>query len=425
MGLSSALATAMSGLRANQASLSIISSNVANAQTPGYVTQASNQIELASGGDGSTVADHRRQPSARSVCAGPVAHRNLGRRLCRPDGEHPGPAAKRLRHAGRQRHAGDDIQQFYLGAAGAIDQFGQLVRAIGGVVGGAIAGAAIEYDDARDSIPAHQCRAGHRQLRKSGQRGHDPDRADQYQAAGPEPDRSRRGDADGSARRRAQSTVEVDGHQGHHRHVQPDQRVHQRRHPAGRRKPRFHDQFQLARRAGRDLAVQRQSGQVRRRDAEHQIAQRRLDRRGREQRHQFGPDRRRPEAARPDPGAGADAGRSAGRDACELAFRQDHSGCRGRRTAFRIRRQPVGRVAGQHGQPDLHRHCDQHPAPDLDRQRDRSGRAAAAKRAQRQSAGDRRRFLRRRGLGRRAIERGARQQSSAVLERGRLAARRR
>ena len=55
MGLSSALATAMSGLRANQASLSIISSNVANAQTPGYVTQASNQIELASGGAGSSV----------------------------------------------------------------------------------------------------------------------------------------------------------------------------------------------------------------------------------------------------------------------------------------------------------------------------------------------------------------------------------
>jgi flagellar hook-associated protein 1 len=55
MGLSSALATAMSGLRANQTSLSIISSNVANAQTPGYVTQASNQIELASGGDGSSV----------------------------------------------------------------------------------------------------------------------------------------------------------------------------------------------------------------------------------------------------------------------------------------------------------------------------------------------------------------------------------
>jgi flagellar hook-associated protein 1 len=55
MGLSSALAAAMSGLRANQASLSIISSNIANAQTPGYVAQNANQIEVASGSDGSTV----------------------------------------------------------------------------------------------------------------------------------------------------------------------------------------------------------------------------------------------------------------------------------------------------------------------------------------------------------------------------------
>jgi flagellar hook-associated protein 1 len=55
MGLSSALATAVSGLRANQAALSIISSNVSNAQTPGYVTQNPNQIEVASGAFGATV----------------------------------------------------------------------------------------------------------------------------------------------------------------------------------------------------------------------------------------------------------------------------------------------------------------------------------------------------------------------------------
>jgi flagellar hook-associated protein 1 len=55
MGLSSALATAMSGLRANQAALSIVSSNVANAQTPGYVTQSVNQIEVASGDTGAGV----------------------------------------------------------------------------------------------------------------------------------------------------------------------------------------------------------------------------------------------------------------------------------------------------------------------------------------------------------------------------------
>ncbi|MBU6461491.1 MAG: flagellar hook-associated protein FlgK [Bradyrhizobium sp.] len=56
MGLSSALATVMSGLRANQAALSIVSGNIANAQTPGYVTQTPNQIELPSGSTGSNVA---------------------------------------------------------------------------------------------------------------------------------------------------------------------------------------------------------------------------------------------------------------------------------------------------------------------------------------------------------------------------------
>jgi flagellar hook-associated protein 1 FlgK len=55
MGLSSALATAMSGLRSTQAALSIISSNVGNAQTPGYVTQNPNQIEVGSGGFGASV----------------------------------------------------------------------------------------------------------------------------------------------------------------------------------------------------------------------------------------------------------------------------------------------------------------------------------------------------------------------------------
>jgi flagellar hook-associated protein 1 len=55
MGLSSALASAMSGLRANQAALSIVSSNVANAQTPGYTVQTPNQIEVTTGDFGSTV----------------------------------------------------------------------------------------------------------------------------------------------------------------------------------------------------------------------------------------------------------------------------------------------------------------------------------------------------------------------------------
>jgi flagellar hook-associated protein 1 FlgK len=56
MSLGSALATAMSGLHANQASLSIVSSNIANAQTPGYVTRSVNQIETITGDTGASVS---------------------------------------------------------------------------------------------------------------------------------------------------------------------------------------------------------------------------------------------------------------------------------------------------------------------------------------------------------------------------------
>ena len=55
MSLSSALSIAMSGLRANQAALSIVSGNVANANTPGYVAQSLVQDEIISGSTGSGV----------------------------------------------------------------------------------------------------------------------------------------------------------------------------------------------------------------------------------------------------------------------------------------------------------------------------------------------------------------------------------
>ena len=55
MGLSQALSTAMSGLRATQASLSLVSSNVANAETPGYVRKTTNQVTGLTGDYGSSV----------------------------------------------------------------------------------------------------------------------------------------------------------------------------------------------------------------------------------------------------------------------------------------------------------------------------------------------------------------------------------
>ncbi|MEO6945078.1 MAG: flagellar hook-associated protein FlgK [Nitrobacter sp.] len=55
MSLSSALSIAMSGLRANQAALSIVSGNVANVNTPGYVAQTLVQDQIVSGSTGSGV----------------------------------------------------------------------------------------------------------------------------------------------------------------------------------------------------------------------------------------------------------------------------------------------------------------------------------------------------------------------------------
>jgi flagellar hook-associated protein 1 len=55
MSLGSALAIAMSGLRANQSALSIVSSNIANAQTPGYVSEGINQVEVQTGDNGASV----------------------------------------------------------------------------------------------------------------------------------------------------------------------------------------------------------------------------------------------------------------------------------------------------------------------------------------------------------------------------------
>jgi len=55
MGLSQALSTAMSGLRATQASLSLVSSNVANSETPGYTKKTLNQVAGTTGSYGSSV----------------------------------------------------------------------------------------------------------------------------------------------------------------------------------------------------------------------------------------------------------------------------------------------------------------------------------------------------------------------------------
>lgn len=55
MSLGDALSIAMAGLRANQAAMSLVSSNVANAETPGYVRKTIDQVTTNTGSTGSGV----------------------------------------------------------------------------------------------------------------------------------------------------------------------------------------------------------------------------------------------------------------------------------------------------------------------------------------------------------------------------------
>jgi flagellar hook-associated protein 1 len=57
MSLTQALNVSLAGLTSTQADLSVISGNVANANTPGYVDQIANQIEVAAGGDAGSSVD--------------------------------------------------------------------------------------------------------------------------------------------------------------------------------------------------------------------------------------------------------------------------------------------------------------------------------------------------------------------------------
>jgi flagellar hook-associated protein 1 FlgK len=55
MSLTQALSAAISGLKANQAGLALVSSNVANAGTPGYVRKTVSQVATAGDGTGISV----------------------------------------------------------------------------------------------------------------------------------------------------------------------------------------------------------------------------------------------------------------------------------------------------------------------------------------------------------------------------------
>ena len=57
MSLTQALSTALAGLNTTQANLSIVAGNIANANTPGYVEESADQVEIASSGNSGSSVD--------------------------------------------------------------------------------------------------------------------------------------------------------------------------------------------------------------------------------------------------------------------------------------------------------------------------------------------------------------------------------
>ena len=388
MGLSSALATAMSGLRANQAALSIIRRTSPTRRRPATSPRRPTRSRSPSGTPARR-SGHRRQPPARSVRAEPAAHRDLRRRLCRPDRQHPGPACR----ASTARPGGDGTLET------ALNNFTTALQALS-TSSGAVFGAGRRRCRRRSrwrSSSTRRRRASSRcapmssrtSATSASQANADMTQIAQHQhpAAGTEPERSAGRDADGSARQRHQRrwrsswTSASSPTASNQTNIFTNSGIQL---VGDGLASQLHLQF--AGRADRDLAVQRQS-------RPNPASVRCTSSCRTARRSTWSPT----------------TSISSGQIAADLKLRDQTlvqaqtqvdqlaatlaSALSDKTTAgTAVTGPPAGfdvdiseRAAGQHHQPDLHRHRDQHPAPDLDRQRHRSGRAAAAERRRRQS----------------------------------------
>ena len=177
MSLTQALATAVSGLRATQAGLSIVAANVANAETPGYVRKTA-----------SPGADRRRRPSA-SASASP---RSIASSISTSSARcgwkaraRPMPACARNSTTGCRSIYGvpgavstlETAYNEFMSALQVLSTSPEIgVGAQRGAQRRAGAGAAAQRHDRRHPGAAQRCRARARRRGDAGQRGDAADR---------------------------------------------------------------------------------------------------------------------------------------------------------------------------------------------------------------------------------------------------------
>ena len=373
MSLSDALSIAMSGLRTNQVAMSLVSSNVANAESPGYVRKTLNQVATNSGAYGTDV---------RTIGVNRELDQYIQAQL-RTESSGAGYASLRSNflqqlqslygNPGSVGTLEDCVQQADHGGTGAVDQRRQPVGAHRRRQRGECAGEPAQFDDAGRSDAARRCRKRHRRFRQHRQQ---PDVADRdHQQAADEQSARRHLDRciDGGPARPARSLhhaiVRTDGHSCHRQRRQPGYGFHDlrrgtRRQPGGqafvRRAGNGHPQYAME---FRPVEEQPRLGGSR-------IQQWRIDQSDRHGRHQVRKDRSLYRIARQVAGRRAEPARPVRSFAVQRNVGQDHGGHRGHvRPAVGIRsgrRRPEGR---QRHPSHLHGHRDQYAARNLDHAR--------------------------------------------------------
>ena len=180
MGLSQALSAALAGVKATQQALSVISGNVANANTAGYVDES---ISQACGRDRRATGRQRRhdrhQPQSQFAAAKPIVDRKLRRVLCRHHVAALSAAPAGLWNAGLVELVRRHLQQFHQRRAGALDQPQLVFRANPGAHCRTGADAKPRRHDQHRPAIAHPGGAGHRHRRADRQYRDRADRPDQ------------------------------------------------------------------------------------------------------------------------------------------------------------------------------------------------------------------------------------------------------
>ena len=420
MGLGQALSAAVSGLRVTQSSLSLVASNIANAETPGYVKKTSTQVASASGNVTIGVRlssinrelDQYLQRQLRTETSGGTYATTRSDFFQRLQGIFGQPGGD---------NALATVFNGFTAAVQALSTSPDSSSARYGVLtAGANAGAAPQRHDQRHSGAAQRCRARPVGRCQSGQQRDAADRRHQPAARTDHRAGRHHGNAARSARCRDRSALAADGHQSRPDRQQSGPDLYPTGH-ATRRRPRRHNDVRRQGFALGDVTVGRRPDKALRR---HDHARHGLGARDRHDRHQYvrlRQDRRIARHARSRAGRCAGAGRpDRVGDVARAVGPHDRGHGRGGRIAVRLRCRYRIAPVRQHDQSDLHGHGDQHAAQGHARAGRRSARAAALRQrhARDRRQGRRHRLLRRARVGHRADQCGARAGRVAGLQSG-------